>query len=84
MRTLDAIRDEALQLNEEDRGVLADALWESFLTPEERELQEEWLDEAERRIADLEAGRSRTIPAEEVFARLRTKYSAKDRSARSR
>lgn len=72
-RTLDEIRDEALGLGVEERGALADSLWESFLTPEEREIQDAWIEEAERRIAAYEAGQTKAIPAEEFFRELRAK-----------
>jgi hypothetical protein len=49
-RSLDELRDEVLELGVEERGALADAVWESFLTPEEKEIQEEWIAEAERRL----------------------------------
>ncbi|MDB5313499.1 MAG: hypothetical protein JWO38_7701 [Gemmataceae bacterium] len=42
------------------------------LTPEEWETA--WAEEINRRVADVEAGRVKLIPAEEVMARLREKY----------
>jgi putative addiction module component (TIGR02574 family) len=80
-RTLDEIRDEAIQLDVEERGILVDTLFESFLTPEEREIQEAWLDEAERRLADYEAGRTKSVPYEEVMRKLRAKMGAKSRDS---
>jgi putative addiction module component (TIGR02574 family) len=78
-RILDDIRDEALQLGVEERGALADSLMESFMTAEEREIQEAWLDEAERRLADYEAGRADSIPYDEVMRKLRARLGAKSR-----
>ncbi|MFO0803646.1 MAG: addiction module protein [Gemmataceae bacterium] len=45
---------------------------EEFQSREEWEAY--WIPECERRIADLEAGRTKTIPGEEVMERLRKKY----------
>ena len=33
-------------------------------------LETDWVDEAERRLADLRAGKAREYPASEVFQRL--------------
>lgn len=74
-RTLDQIRDEAAQLSEEERGALADSLWESLLSPEEREVQQAWIEEAERRIEEVRAGKAMTIPWEEVRRELLEKYT---------
>lgn len=73
-RRLDVIRDEALKLAEEERGVLAHDLWESFLTDEEREIQVAWIEVAEQRIEDLRSGKAKGIPAEKVMRELREKY----------
>lgn len=43
------------------------------LTPEERE--EAWVEEINRRMADIESGRMKCIPAEEVFRRLDEKLA---------
>ena len=83
-RTLDEIRDDAMQLGVEERGALADSIAESFMTPEELEIQEAWLQEAERRVADYDAGKVKGIPYEEVMRKLREKYSAKSGVSRRR
>ena len=83
-RSLDEIRDEALQLDEVERGALADSLAESFLTPEELEIQEEWMKEVERRIADHDAGKTKSIPLEDVMRKLRAKYSSTSGAPRRR
>jgi putative addiction module component (TIGR02574 family) len=83
-RTLDQIRRDAMQLDVEERGALADCLAESFLTDEEREIQEEWIVEVERRLADYDAGRSKSVPFDEVMQKLREKYATKSRAPRRR
>jgi putative addiction module component (TIGR02574 family) len=43
------------------------------MTAKEREIEQAWIEEAERRLAAWKAGETTTVPAEEVFARLREK-----------
>ena len=75
-RTFDEVCADAMQLSVEERGSLVDSLHDSFLTDEEREIQEAWIEEAERRLADYDAGRAEGIPYEEVMRKLRAKFSA--------
>ena len=80
-RTLDQLRDEAMELDIEERGALADSLWESFLTDEEREIQNAWIEEAERRLQDYRSGKVKSVPYAEVMARLRAKHDGRGRSS---
>lgn len=75
-RTLEQIREDALQLTVEDRMQLMEALHDSVMSAEERDIERAWLEEAELRYQDWKAGRARGIPGEEVFARLRQKYGS--------
>ncbi|HEY0371869.1 MAG TPA: addiction module protein [Thermoanaerobaculia bacterium] len=75
-RTLEQIRNDALQLPVEDRMQLMEALHDSVMTAEERDVEQAWIEEAERRYQDWKAGRARGIPGEEVMARLRQKYGS--------
>ena len=62
-------------LSLEDRDSIReylDSLEEEFQTREEWE--EYWIEECNRRVANVEAGRSKLIPGEEVMERLRKKY----------
>ena len=68
---LDDLKARALQLTAPDRDELVRTLIASIDgepegTPEEN--ARAWDEEIERRIADLEAGRTKSIPADEVFA----------------
>ncbi|HEY0140280.1 MAG TPA: addiction module protein [Thermoanaerobaculia bacterium] len=81
-RTFDEVRDEAMRLSFEERSVLADELWESTLSDEEREVQEAWLDVAERRADEIRAGTAVTYPIEESIERVRAKLSAARTTAR--
>ena len=75
-RTLDELRDEALELGVEERGALADSIWESFLTDEEKRIQQAWIEEAERRLREIENGTAELIPAAQVLRDLKAKYAA--------
>ena len=83
-RTLDEIREEASHLSDEERGALADSLWESFLTPEELDIQREWIEEAERRIDKVDAGKMKTSPWEDVRRELLEKYAPTSRRSQRR
>ncbi|HQX56533.1 MAG TPA: addiction module protein [Pyrinomonadaceae bacterium] len=52
---------------------LVDKILES-LTPNQKEIDELWKIEVERRIDDLESGKAKTIPGEQVFANIRERY----------
>lgn len=69
-RKLEEITSEALELNVESRAALAKRLLESLddLAPEEYERM--WVEEGARRYEQLKAGTAKSIPSDEVFARL--------------
>jgi putative addiction module component (TIGR02574 family) len=71
---LEQLKEQALKLSPPERDELLRALIASIDgepedTPEAIALA--WGEEIERRIAALEAGRTRSIPAEQVFAEIR-------------
>ncbi|HEY0157936.1 MAG TPA: addiction module protein [Thermoanaerobaculia bacterium] len=72
-RDLEEIAAEALALPLTARAELASQLLESLddLTDEENERL--WAAEAERRFAEYKAGNIDSVPAEELFARLRSR-----------
>ena len=70
MLKTDELLNEAISLPVELRAQLADALLKS-LNPARAEIDELWAAEAERRVAEIEAGKVDLIPGEEVFAKLR-------------
>lgn len=76
---LQDIEAEALQLPREDRGRLASRLLES-IEPEPEDMPENiakaWDEEIARRIDDLEAGLTESIPYEQVRAELRALIAA--------
>ena len=71
---LEDLKARALQLSPSDRDELIRALIESIDGESEgrpEEIARAWDEEIERRIADLEAGKTKSIPADEVFAEIR-------------
>jgi len=62
---------QALQLPEEDRDRIAEALWRS-IDEAHPSLHEEWAAEAKARAAEIDDGRVKAIPGEEVRAGLRS------------
>ena len=65
--TLQSIEAQALKLSPEERTELIERLIVSVAPPP---LSAAWQAEIERRISDMDAGRTQPIPAEEVFARI--------------
>jgi putative addiction module component (TIGR02574 family) len=61
------IEREALGLTPANRARLAHELLESLDTLSPEEIDELWLDEAERRLKELDDGRVQLVPAEEVY-----------------
>lgn len=76
---LEELENQALRLSPKERGELIHPLIIS-LDGEPKESPEAiakaWYEEIARRVADMEAGRTQWIPADEVMARLRTKINA--------
>jgi putative addiction module component (TIGR02574 family) len=66
---LENIEAQALRLTAEERARLADRLITSLF--EDHEIEDAWAAEVEHRIAEIEDGRSTTIPVEESIARAR-------------
>ncbi|MBE0625464.1 MAG: addiction module protein [Burkholderiales bacterium] len=76
---LKEIESQALQLSPEERGELIHRLIVSLEgQPEDspEAIAMAWDGEIARRVADMEAGRTQWIPADEVMARLRDRITA--------
>jgi len=73
--SIDEIESEVLGLPPADRARLAQRLLESLDDSAEdpAEAERAWEEEIVRRVAELEAGKVELIPAEQVFAELRTR-----------
>ena len=66
---VDVLEAEAMKLSPEERARLADRLIASL--SDDAEIEEAWALEVERRIAEIEAGRTPVVPAAEAIARAR-------------
>lgn len=66
--TIDQLKAEAMKLSPEERADLADWLWVSVMP--RTEVEAAWEAEIARRIAEIDAGNARLIPAEEVMAKV--------------
>lgn len=69
-RGFEEIVEEALSLDTEHRGELAEKLFES-LAPDDR-IMDEWLGEAERRKKEWDAGMVDGVEAEEALRQLKS------------
>lgn len=71
---LEQLKAQALKLSARERDELLRALIESIdgeADDEPQAIARAWDEEIERRIADFEAGRTQSIPAERVFEEIR-------------
>ena len=75
--SLEQITADALTLTREEREQLVDRLLESIGGAEDLPISAEWMAEIERRVQEIDDGME-TIPAEEVFAKLRAELRQKD------
>jgi len=69
---LKQIEEQARQLSAEDRAKLAESLLESLHSPLS-EIEAEWAEEVEERVAAFDRGEMPVYPAEDVFAEARRK-----------
>jgi putative addiction module component (TIGR02574 family) len=64
---------EAMKLSPKARAKLAERLLLSLDAPEEGDVMEAWLDEAERRLEAYANGKVSAIPATQVFREVRAR-----------
>ncbi|MDF1543118.1 MAG: addiction module protein [Anaerosomatales bacterium] len=69
--TIDELTREALRLDPTRRATLARQLLASLDDLSEEEIEQLWLEEAERRRIEIQSGRVNPIPMDEVFAQAR-------------
>ena len=72
--SLETVEAAALQLSAQERAELIERLIDTVLPPPP--LHPAWEGESARRVAELDAGLVESIPAEEVFARMRALIEA--------
>lgn len=65
-RPLLKILDEAIELGEEDRALLAGLLLESIEAEPDHDVEKAWAAEIQRRVSSLENGEAELIPWKEV------------------
>jgi len=70
MLKADELIKEAMSLPVELRARLVDELLKS-LNPSQAEIDELWAAEAERRVEEIQSGKVKPIPGEQVFKELR-------------
>ncbi len=68
------IYEQALDLPTDDRMVLIDKLLHSANLPTQLEIDKLWAEEVERRSKDIESGKAKLIPGEEVFRKIRKRF----------
>ena len=71
--TIDELRAVALRLSPEERAELASELLLSLDDLNEAEVERLWIEEAERRDAQIDAGTAKLIPGDEVIAEARSR-----------
>ena len=70
-RSLQQIQEEIRELSTSDNETLLRAVWEDLDGASDPGVDAAWLDDAKRRDAELDAGSEESLPASEVFERLR-------------
>ncbi|CDM41219.1 addiction module protein [Ectopseudomonas oleovorans] len=69
---LQKIEAEVLHLSRQERAVLIQKLVLSLDNPSPEELREDWLSESQLRAAELDSGKVRGIPGDEVLRKARS------------
>ena len=72
--TNDKVIEEALSLPADIRLSLIEKLLTSLNLPIDAEIDQLWAKEAERRVSQIEEGKIKLVPGEEVFERIRSKH----------
>ena len=70
----DKLLEEALLLPADERASLVEKLLQSLNLPTEAQVNRLWVEEAERRVFQIETDKVDLIPGEQVFARIRAKH----------
>ncbi|OPL17001.1 MAG: hypothetical protein AVO38_06810 [delta proteobacterium ML8_D] len=69
------IYEQALDLPIDDRVILIDKLLISTNLPTQADIDKEWAQEVERRCQELDRGKSKLIPGEQVFEKIKKRFS---------
>ncbi len=73
MHSTEDIIQEAAALPVEERIIVVDSLLRTLNTPDP-DIDREWVGVAKRRLAELRSGRVKSIPGDQVFARIRERF----------
>ena len=65
---------EAVALSVEERAFLVDSLLRSLHQPES-DIDKKWADVANKRLAELRSGKVEPVPEEELFKRVRNRFT---------
>ena len=69
------LEEEVLHLPRSDRSLLASRLLES-LEEDAHELSPEWREELQRRVADIDAGKAKPVPAEGLWKEIGQRFGS--------
>lgn len=69
------IYEQALNLPIDDRLTLIDKLLVSTNLPTREDIDRAWAEEVERRCEELDKGKAKLIPGDEVFAKIRRRFA---------
>ncbi|MFH0726093.1 MAG: addiction module protein [Pseudomonadota bacterium] len=70
----DRVIEDALSLPADIRLNLIEKLLVSLNLPIDEEIDRIWAQEAEQRISEIEEGKAKLVPGDDVFAKIRAKY----------
>jgi putative addiction module component (TIGR02574 family) len=73
--TKDQLLAEAMALDVREREALAEELLLTVDDGTREEIDAAWAEEIDRRIAEYERGEVKAVPVDDMFRRLRAKYS---------
>lgn len=73
-RTTNRLIEEIESLPVDERIRVADSALKS-LNPIDQEIEDVWIETAERRLRELKAGKVKTIPDNEVFDKIKDRFS---------
>lgn len=68
------IYNEVLDLPNDERMSLIDKLLHVISVPTATDIEKAWLEESHKRLADIRAGKTRTIPGETVFEEINERF----------
>jgi len=73
-----------MQLSIEERSWLAEDLLNSLRSAEERQIADEWVEVAEQRLDEIEAGTAELVPVDDAIRRARTAVADARKASRRR